>query len=133
MAQEVILVTGASGALGPALLTDLLAGERRVAVLVRPGRDRAALDERLKIVAGDVTDAASFTRAGLESRDVGVVIHAAADTRFRAPRDEQERVNVQGTRNMLAWARQFPNPRRVRLLSTTLLAAPARRADLADL
>src|SRR5881396_494423 len=95
-----IFVTGATGALGPALLAELLALGRPVAALVRRGR--AVADECVKVVEGDLI---RFDEPAIDPRDIDVIVHAAADTRFRAPREEQERVNVQGTQNVLAWAR----------------------------
>ena len=113
-----ILVTGATGAIGGPLLAELLAQNHRVTAVVR---GRSMLDDRVALVQADVTDPA-LANATIDPRDIEIVIHAAADTRFRAPRDEQERVNVTGTQHMLAWARQFPRLRRFVLVSTTCVA-----------
>lgn len=90
-----ILVTGANGFLGSWLVRALAARGHRVACLLRPGSDVSGLIgleyERLE---GDVTDAASLTRA-VEGRDV--VFHLAG-VRRAATREAFLRVNAEGTR-----------------------------------
>jgi nucleoside-diphosphate-sugar epimerase len=112
-----IFVTGATGALGPALLAELGTTGRPVIALVRAGGHSLGA----ATVDGDVT-VGGLTRADLDLNHIDTVIHAAADTRFRAPRDQQERTNVQGTRNVLAWARRLPRLRRFIFVSTTCVA-----------
>src|SRR2546421_10841812 len=101
MARRNIFITGATGSLGPALLAELLAGDNQVTALVR--REHP-LDERVTAIQGDLTRA-GLTAAAIDRRDIDVVIHAAAGTRFRALRDEQERGNVGRTEKGLAGAR----------------------------
>src|SRR5437773_1097078 len=70
-----IFVTGATGALGPALLAELLATGRPVIALVRPGR--SVCDARVKTVEGDVTRG----KLPIDPRDldgIEVIVHAAA-------------------------------------------------------
>src|SRR5437764_970586 len=114
-----LLLTGATGALGPQLAADLLASGAadRIAVLIRPSTaperfggwvktissllpptQRGALG-RLHPITGDVSRpglAIDSAESTAQLRDTEVIIHAAADTRFTAPTIEQWNVNVEG-------------------------------------
>jgi dihydroflavonol-4-reductase len=97
-----ILVTGATGFLGQALLPRLVAAGHVVRVLERrPGSASAA--EGLERATGDVTDPATLAAAldGVERviHMAGLVSHAEAD------RERLMRVNVGGTEHVLAAAR----------------------------
>jgi nucleoside-diphosphate-sugar epimerase len=140
-----ILLTGATGALGPALAAELAhAGTaERIAVLMRcppaelPGRFAAWLEavrplvtadeqdvlERLHPVSGDICEE-NLGLNGEEAlrREAEVVIHAAADTNFSAPPDRQWEVNVGGTRRTLAWAAACPNLKRFLLVSSVFVS-----------
>ena len=99
-----VLVTGASGFVGGAVVRALLAQGYRVRVLLRRP---AAVAPRsgVEVAAGDVTDRASLERAMLACP---AVIHCAADYRLALLPAEVDRmilVNVGGTRNILAAAR----------------------------
>ena len=98
--SRTVLITGASGALGPSLLAELLQsdGIARVVVLLRPGprwdrrvhelRAQFSQSDRLVCVAGDVVRSdLGFGGSERERlmQDVHVVIHAAANTRFSTP------------------------------------------------
>ncbi len=142
-----LLLTGATGALGPAITAALLrsGAAGRLTVVVRPGEEGAAArgdrlvrraaellgDEphavatRLAIVVGDLRRpdlglAPEDRRAA--ARTVDGVVHAGADTRFTAPTEELAAANVEGTRWLLAWARELPRLRQVVLLSTLCVA-----------
>jgi nucleoside-diphosphate-sugar epimerase len=125
-----ILVTGATGAIGPTLVAELLASGRweHIVTVVRPGtRAReAGHDKRVLRVEGDVCNPALDDRAldtaGIDAGGIEAVIHAAADTRFRAAATELDEVNVHGTANVLAWARRLPALRRFIFVSTTCVA-----------
>jgi dihydroflavonol-4-reductase len=96
------LVTGASGFLGWHVARVLLERGFSVRALVRPGSRVDSL--AIEPVAGDLRDAASLARA---AAGCGLVFHVAADYRLWAkdPADLY-RSNVEGTRNLLAAARQ---------------------------
>lgn len=123
--SRTILLTGATGVLGARLLLEILRSTRsKVYCLVR-ARDRAhaasrvgammsvyddsesmrqALRERVEAVPGDVTD----PRLGISgdvfqdlSQEAGLVIHAAASVNLIAEFEELQRVNVEGTRNVI--------------------------------
>ncbi|MFE9575053.1 NAD-dependent epimerase/dehydratase family protein [Nocardia sp. NPDC006044] len=101
-----VLVTGASGFLGGALVNRLVReGEHEVAVLARPTsdlRDICDLD-RIRIVPGDLGDASSLTRATV---GVDIVFHAAARVDERGTRTHFWNENVCGTERLLSAARR---------------------------
>ena len=96
------LVTGASGFLGWHVARLLVERGRAVRALVRTGSRVPELE--VETVTGDLRDAASLQRA---VAGCDLVFHVAADYRLWA-RDSRDlyRSNVDGTRNLLAAARQ---------------------------
>jgi len=93
------LVTGATGTVGGAVVTELLAVGREVRALVRdPARARPLLPPAVELVQGDVTDAASCARA---VTGCAAVFHTAGlpEQWLRDPRRFTE-VNVLGSRNV---------------------------------
>jgi nucleoside-diphosphate-sugar epimerase len=143
-----ILLTGASGALGPHLLAELLRCEEsdQIFALLRPGAGWASRVERLRTVVGEMTAetayppdfldrlhlvAADICRddLGLDGRNrtwlstnVDVVIHAAANTRFAVPLSELRDVNVDGTRHVLEFARRCSHLEQLIFVSTACVA-----------
>ncbi len=99
------LVTGATGNVGNAIARELVANGRDVRAMVRdPDRARALLPPACALVRGDVTDPASIA-AALDGVDT--VFHAAGLPEQWLPDPTTfTRVNVEGTANMLAAARQ---------------------------
>ena len=109
-------ITGATGFIGRHLLPLLLARdpESTVHVLVRPGsRHRfAALREeldptglRLRAVIGDIAEPnLGISTAEAAPLHGATVFHLAAIYDLQADPDETARVNVQGTRNTVAFA-----------------------------
>jgi dihydroflavonol-4-reductase len=98
-----ILVTGASGFLGSAVVRHLLKAGHNVRALVRSTSSRINLaDLRAEIVEGDLRDVESLIRA---MAGIRFVFHVAADYRLWA-RNPQEivRTNVEGTRNLMTAA-----------------------------
>ncbi len=100
-----VLVTGATGFIGSAVLRQLVARDVEVVALVEPGSDAANLEEfDVKRVVGDVRDRSSVEQAVSGCR---AVFHVAALYRFWS-RDPHAfySVNVEGTRNVLGAASQ---------------------------
>src|SRR6266850_3787493 len=96
------LVTGASGFLGWHVARVLLERGFHVRALVRPGSQVSEID--VEPIAGDLRDAASLERA---VSGCGLVFHVAADYRLWAKdRKVLYNINVDGTRNLLAAAKQ---------------------------
>lgn len=94
-------VTGATGFVGSNLVRELDRQGWKTTALVRPAsslQDIEGLD--LEIRSGDVVDAASLREA--VPRQVNAIFHVAASTNVWAGNnDEQDRVNIEGTRNVI--------------------------------
>jgi dihydroflavonol-4-reductase len=99
----VVFLTGGTGFVGAHVVRALLKRGRTVRCLVRSSSRLSNLEELpVEVVAGDVTDRASLTRAMAGAR---TVFHCAADYRLSARRPREiYAVNVEGTRNVLAAA-----------------------------
>jgi nucleoside-diphosphate-sugar epimerase len=127
-----LLLTGSTGALGPPLVAGLLNQKAfdRIHLLIRPNAQgvqqrfesliRAAGigDEahRLIPIEGNVTGELAF------DCNPDVIIHAAADTRFRAPASEQMQTNVAGSQHVIDAAKRCGKLKRLILVSTTCVA-----------
>ncbi|HSO41600.1 MAG TPA: hopanoid-associated sugar epimerase [Rhodospirillales bacterium] len=95
-----VLVTGASGFVGAAVVRQLLAPERNVRVMIREDSDRSNLNGvDVEVVTGDLTDHGSLRRA---ARGCHGVFHVAADYRLwvREP-EAMFAANVDGTRALM--------------------------------
>lgn len=143
---EQILLTGATGALGPALAAELVRTDAaaRIAVLMRcppaelparfaEWRDAVRLElrpaehaclERLYPVTGDICqeNLGLNGQAEVLPQQTDVVVHAAADTNFAAPPERQWAVNVAGTQRALAWAGSCRRLRRFLLVSSVFVS-----------
>lgn len=95
-----VLVTGASGFVGAAVVRRLVDAERPVRALVRSGSDRTNLDGiDVEVATGDLTDTASLEKA---VRGCGGVYHVAADYRLWVrDADAMLAANVDGTRALM--------------------------------
>lgn len=95
--MQTVLVTGATGCVGSNLAIALFRTGRRVRILRRSTSSLDVLDDTpCQEFTGDVCDEA-LLRSAMDGCDV--VYHAAAIVTFaRGARDEQQRVNVLGTR-----------------------------------
>lgn len=116
------LVTGASGFIG-GHVTERLVGEGgRVRCLVRSSSDTSLLEALgVELVTGDLTSARSLAEAADGCRHV---IHCAALVSDWATRREIERVNVAGTRNVLAAAVAAGAERFVHVSTTDVYGHP---------
>jgi uncharacterized protein YbjT (DUF2867 family) len=97
-----ILLTGASGSVGSALLRRLLAEGRPVRCLVRDPRELGPERVRVALVLGDLADPSSFRHA---MRGVDCVVHFAAATRD-TPRASIEELNGLATLRLVRAAEQ---------------------------
>ena len=125
MEGELVLVTGASGFVGSAVVRGLIRAGYPVRALVRsssPRANLAALD--VEIVAGDMRDAQSVALAVAGAR---YVMHVAADYRlWSSDRGEIYRNNVAGTRTVMEAALRGGVER---IVYTSSVAALALRSD----
>lgn len=124
MAQKLVLVTGASGAVGPQIVTALLQAGYAARTLSRnPPAPGAQLGE-VDTIVGDVTDPGMARKA---SRGVDTVLHLAALLHGRTgnafERAAYQRVNVTGTATMMGAAVEA-GARRFVLFSTVAVYGP---------
>jgi uncharacterized protein YbjT (DUF2867 family) len=98
----VLLLTGATGLVGSALLPRLIASGRSVRCLVRDPRRLGAERVRVQIALGDLSDPPSFRNA---LRGVDTVVHLAAAIRDQ-PRGSIEELNAVATWRMVQAARK---------------------------
>ncbi len=127
MSRPPVLLTGATGFLGMEVLARLLeGGDREVVCLVRAGGEDAARERvdgvlatlwdnpepyraRARAVAGDVTKPGLGLSPSVRTalvEDVGAVLHCAASIVFDLPLDEARAINVEGTREVIGFARE---------------------------
>jgi uncharacterized protein YbjT (DUF2867 family) len=97
-----LLLTGATGLVGSALLRRLVAEGAQVRCLVRDPRRLGAQRVRVQIALGDLTDPPSFRNA---MRGVHTVVHLAASTRDQ-PRGSIEELNGIATWRMVEAAQR---------------------------
>lgn len=100
MLRNDLFITGSTGAIGVPLLA--ATGPCRV------------LRERVSLAGLGVS-------AGVRD-EIRVIVHAAAETRFNAPREKLWETNVVGTETVIAFARECPRLERLIHLSTTCVA-----------
>jgi nucleoside-diphosphate-sugar epimerase len=116
--KQLIAVTGATGFIGQAICSSLLARNYSVRILVRDPRKASVPGlSGAEIAHGDIADTASLDRL---VGDADAVIHCAGSVRG-ATQAQFDRVNVEGTRNILAAIKT--SAARPRLLSISSLAA----------
>lgn len=119
-----VLVTGATGLLGSAICTQLIAGGHQARAIARNmdvADVRSLQKAGVDMVPGDVTDLASLQKA---SEGVDAVIHSAAMLgRPGSSLDGCYAANVVGTINVLSAAEAVGGPPVVQVLTTTFFDA----------
>jgi nucleoside-diphosphate-sugar epimerase len=107
-----ILLTGWSGNIGQEIAGRL--PDHRIHALVRrPARAAGSITP----VLGDL-----HSIPGELARDTELIIHCAADTRFRAEPETLRRTNVSGTQALLRFASHCPRLRKILHISTTCVS-----------
>ncbi len=117
--QNTIFMTGGTGFLGRFLVERFLDRGSRVLLLVRPGSEgklealRTKLEtgsEQLAMVAGDIAEPglglSEADRQALTGK-ISTFFHVAALYDLKAPAEKQQRMNVEGTANALACAKDL--------------------------
>jgi dihydroflavonol-4-reductase len=98
-----VLVTGANGFLGAHLCHKLIQEQMQVCGLIRNTSDLSDLkkNNEMQFLRGDVTDQESLDRALAELKPE-IIFHLAGYVGYKkSERDLMEKVNVQGTQNLL--------------------------------
>ena len=122
-----VLVTGATGMIGQALVP-LLARRSDVRSIFALTHTSEYMGSSCKVtpVRGDVTAGPALGITAESSREIldrtNVIVHAAANTRFSASLDEARTVNLDGTKNLLAFASHCPRLKAFASLSTVHVA-----------
>jgi nucleoside-diphosphate-sugar epimerase len=113
-----VLVTGATGFLGSALVTELLKQQQPVRVLARDeARARAQFGDAVEIVVGEITDAAQVQRA---VTGASIVYHFAGRLYHPStPAELYYRTHVEGTRILLDACKAQSSLQRIVHCSTT--------------
>lgn len=115
--RGLVLVTGATGAIGPALVEELIRSGYRVRTLSRRPPD-AVLPDGVESQEGDITDRAAAQRA---ADGTAAIFHLAARLHLAGPPSRDiaayQRVNVDGTEAVVAAAQQA-DVQRIILAST---------------
>lgn len=118
-----VLVTGAAGFIGSAVVRALLAQDAAVRVFVRSTSDLGNLEDLpVERLFGDLRDRRSVDRA---VKDCEAVFHVAADYRLWVPQPKEMFANnVDGTRNVMLAAGEAGVPRIVYTSSVATLGLP---------
>jgi len=98
-----IFLTGATGYIGSHLLERFVAQRVPVRCLVLPGDARSPVGAGVEVVRGDVEHLGSFAPHG---QGVEAIVHCAA-LMPPSPADRIRAVNLRGTANVIAFARQW--------------------------
>jgi thioester reductase-like protein len=127
----VIFVTGFPGFIGKRLVSALLDDDpsNRVACLVEPRMEdaarQAATDDRIEVLPGDITD----RRLGLGDEDyerltaeTTAVFHLAAIYNLAVPFEIAQKVNVEGTGNIVEFCERCEKLERHNYVSTAYVA-----------
>ena len=138
-----MLLTGATGFVGMERLARYLERTDRTVYALIWGRDQAEAEARLRdtldslfedagpyheravAVRGDICAAGlGLDRARREALapDVTEIVHSAASVSFSLGLEESRRINLDGTRRMLQFARECPRLRRFGYVSTAYVA-----------
>src|SRR5580700_12042120 len=122
-----VLLTGATGMIGQALIP-LLARRNDVRAIFALTHTSEYMGSSCKVtpVRGDVTAGPALGITPESTSEIldrtNVIVHAAADTRFSASLDEARSVNLDGTKNLLAFASHCPRLQAFASLSTVHVA-----------
>jgi thioester reductase-like protein len=125
-----VLLTGATGFVGKEILDRFLDRGRQVFALVRAEDDdaakaRLAPHANLTALAGDIEKPG--LGLGSPPEDVSTIVHCAASVSFDLSLADSRRVNVDGTRHVLDFAKRCDRLERLSYVSTAYVAGEPRR------
>ncbi len=141
MSGKAVLVTGYPNFVVRRLVERLAAQGRRVYLLCREDfekaarRDFARLEEQVRLVTGDVVSmdlGLSGAEVKVMRAEVGTVFHLAGIYYLGSSETEMERVNIEGTRNALAFSAELPGLERFVHYSTAFVAGSREGVILED-
>jgi dihydroflavonol-4-reductase len=126
-----VLVTGANGFLGSWLCKKLIANGHSVSALVRKTSDLSELKGlQISYLIGDVTNYDSVFSA---AKDCDAIFHLAGLIAYKkSDRPAMERINVQGTANVIKAAASAKTKRLVYLSSVVAVGASASGREILD-
>ncbi|MDP2922295.1 MAG: SDR family oxidoreductase [Candidatus Omnitrophota bacterium] len=141
--KRVVFITGTTGLLGSYLLKILLENGYKVYALARSGKSENAYQrvidllkfwdesiapgflKNLIVIEGDITlrnfGIESETTLELLKSEIEMIFHCAALTAFRAPLQMLEKINVQGTKNVLDLALHCTKMKKINHISTAFI------------
>ena len=127
-----IFITGATGFLGKAIVTELLQQGYPVRIFVRSSSDIAFFQSlaNVEIVSGDILDRASIEQAIQGCR---VAVHAAALFRFWGQAEVFHDTNVRGTENVLQAATRNGVSRVILISSIAVIGKPEPGAAITEM
>lgn len=141
MSSDAVLVTGYPNFVVKRLVDKLAAQGRTVYLLCREDfekaarRDFAPVDDHVRLVTGDVA-CMDLGLSGAEVKvmraEVGTVFHLAGIYYLGSGEAEMERVNIDGTRNALAFAQELPGLKRFVHYSSAFVAGSREGVILED-
>lgn len=129
--RKTVLVTGATGSVGPSLVEGLLRHGYSVRCLVRSPQAATVLPPGTETYSGDITDAGAMGRA---MAGVDAVMHLAALLHVTSPplpHEEYRRVNVGGTETVVSAARAA-GVRQLVFFSTIAVYGPSQGRVLSE-
>jgi len=127
----VIFVTGATGFLGKAVVTELLQKKYRVRIFARPSSDITFFQQMpgVEIATGDILDPDSIRQAIQGCR---IAVHAAALVRFWGKTKAFEETNIRGTENVLQAAVKGGLSRVILISSIAVIGVPPLAAPITE-
>lgn len=141
--KRTVFITGVTGLLGSYLLKILLENGHKVYALARRGKTETAYQrvidllkfwdesvapgflKNLIVIEGDITlrnfGIGSEATLELLKSEIEIIFHCAALTAFRAPLQMLEKINVQGTKNVLDLALHCKKMKKINHISTAFI------------